>query len=199
MECCPEPVPYYALSFQSLAQRANGLRICQWNVQCLTDSKLEEIRSLLTRPGNEHDRLDNLILSETFCTQKVQDFFCNTDRYQLHWKDRMGKSGSEILVYVNNSLHAKRREDVEAEDLEILWLEVCPYKSSRFLFIGGVYRPPSCRVADDKRLRRNIENVHLLNKATILLGDINIDFLCTMKFEKHPFIKTLQIWICHNL
>ena len=39
---------------------------------------------------------------------------------------------------------------------------------------------------------KNIENVHLLNKETILLGDINIDFLCTMKFQKHPFIKTLQ-------
>ena len=47
-------------------------------------------------------------------------------------------------------------------------------------------------MADDKRLGKNIENVHLLNKETILLGDINIDFLCTMKFQKHPFIKTLQ-------
>ena len=45
-----------------LAQRANGPRFCQWNVQRLTDSKLEETRSLLTRPGNEHDRLDILIL-----------------------------------------------------------------------------------------------------------------------------------------
>ena len=39
---------------------------------------------------------------------------------------------------------------------------------------------------------KNIRNVHLLNKKTILLGDIDIDFLCTMKFQKHPFIKTLQ-------
>ena len=79
-----------------------------------------------------------------------------------------------LLVYVNNSLQAKRQEDLEADDLEILWLEVCPYKSSRPLFIGGVYRPPSFRVADDKRLGKNDENVHLLNKETILLGDINI-------------------------
>ena len=128
-----------------LAQRANGLRICQWNVQRLTDSKLEEIRSLLTRPGNEHDRLDILIISETFCTQKVPDSFYNTDGYQLHQKDRMEKSGGGVLVYVNNSLQAKRREDLEAEDLEILWLEACPYKSSRSLFIGDVYRPPSLR------------------------------------------------------
>lgn len=104
----------------------------------------------------------------------------------------MGKSGGGILVYVNNSLQAKRREDLEADDLEILWLEVCPYKSSRPLFIGGVYRPPYFRVAVDKRLGKNSENVHLLNKETILLGDINIDFLRTMKFQKHPFIKTLQ-------
>ncbi|PFX24901.1 hypothetical protein AWC38_SpisGene10487 [Stylophora pistillata] len=104
----------------------------------------------------------------------------------------MGKSGGGILVYINNSLQAKRREDLEAEDIEILWLEVCPYKSRRSLFIGCVHRPLSFRVADDKRLGKNIENVHLLNKETILLGDINIDFLCTMKLHKHPFIKTLK-------
>ena len=106
----------------------------------------------------------------------------------------MGKSGGGILVYVNNSLLAKRREDLEAGDVEILWLEVCPYKSSRPLFFGGVYRPPSIKVAANKRLGKNIENVNLLNKETILLGDINIDFLCTMKFQKHPSIKTLQNW-----
>ena len=109
MEWCPEPVPYYALSFPSLAKWANGLHICQWNVQRLTDSKLEEIRSLLTRPGNEHDRLDILILSETFCTQKVPDSFYNTDGCQLHQKDRMGKSGGGILVYVNNSIQILQR------------------------------------------------------------------------------------------
>ena len=92
----------------------------------------------------------------------------------------MGKSGGGIFVYVNNLPQAKRRED-----LEILWLEVCPYKSSRSLFIGAVYRPPLFRGVDDKRLGKNIENVHLLNKETILLGDINIDFLRTMKFQKH--------------
>ena len=104
----------------------------------------------------------------------------------------MGKSGGGTFVYVNNLPQAKRREDLEAEDLEILCLEVCPYKSSRSLFIGAVYRPPLFRGADDKRLGKNIENVHLLNKETILLGDINIDFLRTMKFQKHPFIKKLQ-------
>ena len=63
--------------------------------------------------------------------------------------DGLTSGDSEIEI----TLQAKRQEDLEADDLEILWLEVCPYKSSRPLFIGGVYRPPSFRVADDKRLR----------------------------------------------
>ena len=109
--------------------------------------------------------------------------------------DGLTSGDSEIEI----APQVKRQEDREADDLEILWLEVCPYKSSRSLFIGGVYRPPSFRVADEKRLGKNIENVHLLNKKIILLGDIDIDFLSTMKFQKHPFIKRWKIWICNNL
>ena len=174
------------------AQSLNGLRICHWNVQHLTDSNLEEIRTMLTQPSNERNRLDILILSETFCSKKVPDSFYSTHGYHLYRKDRVGKSGGGILAYVNNSLHAKRREDLEANYLEVLWLETCPYKSKRPLLIGGAYRPPSCKAADDKRLGKNIENVHLLNRETILLGDINIDYLCTAKFEKHSLVKTLR-------
>ena len=63
--------------------------------------------------------------------------------------DGLTSGDSEIEI----APQVKRQEDLEADDLQILWIEVCPYKSSRPLFIGGVYRPPSFRVADDKRLR----------------------------------------------
>ena len=66
---------------------------------------------------------------------------------------------------------AKRRPDLEADGIESLWLEVCPYKSKRSLFIGGIYLPPSYKSADDERLAKNIENVYLKNKEIILLGD----------------------------
>ena len=62
--------------------------------------------------------------------------------------DGLTSGDSEIEI----APQVKRQEDLEADDLEILWLEVCPYKSSRPLFIGGVYRPPSFKVADEKRL-----------------------------------------------
>ena len=130
--------------------RLNGLRIYQWNVQRLTGR----------RPSNDQDRLDILILTETFCSQKVSDSFYGIRVFQLHRKERVRKSGGEILCR-----------------------EICPYQSQRPLFIGCIYRPPSCRLADDKKPGKNIENVHLLNKEITLLGDIDIDYLCNMKME----------------
>lgn len=96
------------------------------------------------------------------------------------------------MAWVKSSLQVKRRNDLESNDVETLWLELCPYKSKRPLFIAGVYRPPSHKVDDDKRLGKNIERVYLLDKEVVLLGDFNVDYLATNKFNKHPFVKTLR-------
>jgi hypothetical protein len=80
---------------------------------------------------------------------------------------------------------------LEANDLEALWLEVCPYNSKRSLFIAGIYRPPSYKVDEDKKLGKNIENVYLLSKEMVLLGDFNVDYFAK-GFHKHKLIKTLN-------
>ena len=141
------------------------------------------------RLSNDQDRLDILIL---FCSQKVPDSFYGIHGFQFHRKDRVGKSSGGILAYVNNSLKTKRRGDLEANEFEILWFEICPHKSKRPLVVDGIYRPPSYRSEDDKKLGKNIENVYLLNKEIFLLGDFNIDHSCKKKFGKQPFIKTLH-------
>ena len=139
--------------------------------------------------SNKEEKPDILILTEMFCSVKVP-----TPRYQMYRQDRTGKSGGGILAYVNNSLQVNRREDLEEINLECLWLETCPYKSKRPLLIAGIYRPPSYKAADDKRLGNNFENAHHLNREIIILGDFNIDFLRTEKFKKHPLVKAM-----HNL
>ena len=112
------------------ALRGKGLKVCRWNVQHLTNSKLEEIRVLLTSLTNKEEKPDLPILPETFCSVKVPDSFYSTSGYQMYRKDRTGKFGGGILAYVNDSLQVNRREDLEEIDLECLWLEICPYKSN---------------------------------------------------------------------
>ena len=115
------------------ALRGKGLKVCHWNVRHLTNSKLEEIRVLLTSSTNKEEKPDILILTETFFSVKVPDSLYSTSGYQMYRKDRTGKSGGGTLAYVNDSLQVNRRENLDEIDLECLWLEIFPYKSKRLL------------------------------------------------------------------
>ena len=86
----------------------------------------------------------------------------------------------------------KRRTDLECVDIETLWLEVCPFRSKRSLIIGRVYPSPSYKKDQDIALEENIERVHLLNKETIILTDINIDYVNRRDYHKHRLVKGLK-------
>ena len=169
-----------------------GLNLCHWNMQHLTDSKFEEIRALLTQSSGELHGLDILILSETFCTGKLPDTIYGIPGYQVYRRDRIGKSDGGLLVYVNNLIQVKRRLDLQDNDIETVWFETYPYKSKRSLFIGGVCRPPSSKAADDKKLGKKHRKCPPLRQRNDPLGDVNVDYLCTAKFQKHSFVKTLK-------
>ena len=65
------------------------------------------------------------------------------------------------------------------------------YVFPRSLLFAGIYRPPNVNADYDNRLGKNIENVHLLNLETILLGDLNIDF-ASSNCTKHRLVKSFQ-------
>ena len=46
-----------------------------------------------------------------------------------------------MAAYISESLKWDRREDLELEEVEVIWLEVKPKKSRGFLVAIG-YRPP---------------------------------------------------------
>lgn len=80
------------------------------------------------------------------------------------------------MAFVSQDSTTKRRSDLESQEIEAIWLEICPFKSKRSITLGSIYRPPSSNKADDMSIEANIERVHLLNKETLIVSDINIDF-----------------------
>ena len=112
--------------------------------------------------------------------------------FSIYRRDRVSRCGGGVLVFVNEELKLIRRDDLENLDLEVIWLEVCPFKSNRSFFISGIYRPPWYSLADDISLEKNIEQAYLLNKELILLGDWNINALDRTKFNKHHLSKGLM-------
>ena len=88
--------------------------MCHWNIQRLTDGKLEELRNILAKTETD---LDILIITKNFCSRNVPDSFYGIPGYNINRKNRIGKAGGGILAYVKNSLLAKRRDDLEVTAL----------------------------------------------------------------------------------
>lgn len=171
---------------------SKGLSICQWNIQRLTDEKFDEIFQSLTSKSNYENKLDILILTESFCSDTIPSSYYQIPGYNLHRKDREGRIGGGILVYTNECLSVKRCTDLETVDIEILWLKVCPHRSNRSLLVSGVYRPPAACKEHSMRIGQNIENAYLKNLEMIIMGDFNIDVLNEPCFSKHRLTKTLK-------
>ena len=81
-----------------------GLKFCHWNVQRLTDSKPEELKLFVT---NLHSDMEALIINEKFCQPKIPDSYYPIPGFNLHRKDRVGKSRGGIMAWIRNSLEQK--------------------------------------------------------------------------------------------
>ena len=174
-----------------VSSQGRGVTVGQWNIQHLTETKFEQLSLSLNAHKDSGNKVDLLILTETFCNSKRPDSFYQVHGYDLFRKDRVRKKGGGIITYVNNKLHAITRPDLMTTEIEMLWIEICPFKSKRSMLIAGVYRPPSSTSQDDANIAKNIEKAYLLNKEMVLLGDFNIDFLNANQANKHKLVKTL--------
>ena len=169
---------------------AKGLRFAHWNVNYMTKTKMEEIKLRVIHDDSKN--LDILVITETCFSNKTNEDLFALPGYDLYRKDRATRSGGGVAIYVNTDLAVKRRADLEEPNLEILWLQVCPFKSKRPLLMAGVYRCPDAKVDYDRQLAENIERASLLNMKTILRGDLNLDYCRTQSFNRHRFVKDLK-------
>ena len=74
------------------------------------------------------------------------------------------------MVYVKNGINAKRRADLETNDIQCVWLEITPERGKTFL-VGNMYRPPHSRIEFNDRFENFIDHVMSEDKEIILMGD----------------------------
>ena len=83
-------------------------------------------------------------------------------------------------MYIKDTLCWHRRYDLETHDIECIWIELSINKS-RPILLGNIYRPPdtSFYLPEDfnEKLETMLERINCEEKETLLLGDMNCDFL----------------------
>ena len=134
--------------------------------------KFGEISLLLKGPCT----LDIMGLCETFLNIQVDNNILNIDGYDFERRDREGKSGGGILVYISNMLNYKRRHDLELGGIESIWIEIS-IPNSKPILVCSVYRPPSAPCSWVTELCCEINRASCDDKEMIIMGDYNIDHL----------------------
>ena len=91
-----------------------GLRIAQWNVQCITN-KIDQLKTaeILRCPGTQ---MDILGLRETWLNLKYTEGFAQIEGWSIFRRDRSQKEHGGLLLFINNKIQHFRRNHLENDD-----------------------------------------------------------------------------------
>ena len=145
-----------------------GMAIASLNINGLR-SHLDEVQLMMKRLG-----IHILALNETKLDSSIPKELTKVSGYQQMRLDRTCHGGG-ISIYTRDSANFKPRDDIPADGLELICIEIEPPKSKPFLVIVW-YRPPGDPVGSFGKLEKVLAYLDREGKDMILLGDTNCDF-----------------------
>ena len=146
----------------------NVLDICHTNVRSLNSDKIDAIKAELV------ENFDIICLTETNLPHANVDDLALMGFHEIIRKDRIGRAGGGVGVYVAQHLSAERVIEYEMPDLECLWIKI---KAGHNIFMLGVcYRPPNSKADFWIKLQDSVDLVKQAGVNNIFLtGDFNAD------------------------
>ena len=150
----------------------SNFSISHTNIRSLTTSeRLSDVEDILIN----YYQHDIIALSETHLSPSVNNDILNLDNYTLFRKDR-NRHGGGVAFYCKSTILCKRRSDLEADDIEILWIEA--RIGNRKFLLSSCYRPPGQTAAEIDRFLNHFQlSVELAidegPTAVLILGDFN--------------------------
>ena len=146
----------------------NVLDICQINVRSLNNEKIDAIKAEML------SEYDVICLTETnLPTARVDDLNLN-GFHPLIRKDRVGKTGGGVGMYIANHLGITQQFNFEIPQLEALWVKV--KAGNNIVLICVCYRPPNAKAEFWTKLQDSIDIAKQSGiEKIILTGDFNAD------------------------
>ena len=151
----------------------NDIKVCHCNIRSLKAK--DKFFYLKTELGGV---FDIITCSETWLSERdaSKNFYIPNYQHPFRKDRSFGRQPwGGVMAWVSDSIACKRREDLEQNNLEAMWLELC-YNNQK-LFLCVVYRAESNTDETFWELfQDNINNVRaLLNPRIFVCGDLNAD------------------------
>ena len=165
----------------SLCNESHQKRRNQWNLPTISQTNAQ---SLVNKVADieqhlRNNEIDLCCITESWCSDAIPNNAIKIDNYNISRKNRIGKRGGGILVYIHNSLPFTRISELEDDNHETLWLKLsakCLPRQFNPLVIGCAYHPPG---ADHQSMITHIimsfdqVKVKYPGAGIMLLGDFN--------------------------
>ena len=115
-------------------------------------------------------------LSESWLDKSVTDSEIAVPGFRMHRMDRTRRGGG-VLVYVSEDVKSVRRQDIEEDGIEAVWIEARMKKTQ--VLLCNLYRPPDAKATWFDGLGFMLERVAQERLPVMILGDFNCDMLCS--------------------
>ena len=120
-------------------------------------------------------------ITESRLDSRISDQDINIPNYCISRKDSIVIGQNGIAVYIHSSVAdiTHRRQDLESDLVECIWLELKPSTNAPNIFIYSLYRNPSASYEWFDNFVQMIDNIHIVKPHAdiLVLGDFNIDLL----------------------
>ena len=152
----------------------NGLTIGNLNV-CHLRNKIDDVNVLIRRHPN---KVHLFGINESRLDSDIDDSLIHINNYSFVRKDANQRKGhTGLVIYIHDSIRhfVRRREDLETDKVEAIWLEIYQKKTTS-AFVCFLYRNPASTSdwMDDFMVMMDKTPV---NSDIILTGDFNINLL----------------------
>ena len=147
----------------------NSVSFLHLNIQSITP-KLDLIAA-------EYSCHEILSFTESWLRPHVSDDTLKIPGYKFppFRRDRVGKMGGGVVVFVKDHINGKHRPDLQIENLECIWLEI-KIKNKKYLY-GTFYIPPNSNLQTWDELDQSIDLALNNTHDIIITGDFNINQL----------------------
>ena len=176
IETCPGPTSDV---FPDIKQfiRNRGLKIFHQNARGLHDfGKIEQLKLLMEET---HKEIQILGVTETHLNNNISDDELLISGYRVERKDRENDPCGGTAIYIRDDIQWQRRNDLEVNGIECLWIELL-IKQSRSILLGIIYRPPDTSKFLDKDFEAKCEDMLNMvlseDKEVIMTGDLNCNY-----------------------
>ena len=176
IETCPGPTSNV---FPDIKQfiRNRGLKIFHQNARGLHDfGKIEQLKLLMEETNKE---IQILGVTEIHLNNNISDEELLISGYRVERKDRENSPCGGPAVYICDDIQWQRRNDLEVNGIECLWIELL-IKRSRSILLGIIYRPLDTSKYLDKDFEAKCEDMLNMvlseDKEIIMTGDLNCNY-----------------------